>query len=121
MRDIGRCQLPAAGWMSCAPRADARPFVIGLILVPPSGVLRRALQTHDGLCFEDIFSHGTEHDPEVAATGFLEALVSAIDHAPEREWTLALAGPRSRDPILAWDLFYGINRPPGPTAASPGP
>jgi hypothetical protein len=66
---------------------------------------------------EHILTHGTEQEQNAAATGFLEAVVGAIDRAPERTWILRLAGPRSRDYVAAWDRFNGIERSLGPTAS----
>ncbi|HEU4578516.1 MAG TPA: hypothetical protein VFS67_09690 [Polyangiaceae bacterium] len=60
---------------------------------------------------EHVLSQGSERDKDAVATGFLEAVVGAIDRAPEREWVLQLAGPHSRDYVTAWDRFNGIERP----------
>lgn len=59
---------------------------------------------------EAVLSEGTEEEKNAVATGFLEGVVSAIDQLPERSWILGLAGPQSRDYVLAWDRFNGIER-----------
>jgi hypothetical protein len=59
---------------------------------------------------EQILCHGTEQEKDAAATGFLEAVVGAIERTPERAWLLELAGPRSRDYVAAWDRFCGVAR-----------
>jgi hypothetical protein len=63
---------------------------------------------------EHILCHGTQADKDAAATGFLEAVVGAIDRAPERAWILELAGPQGREYVAAWDRFCGIERSPAP-------
>jgi hypothetical protein len=57
---------------------------------------------------ETIFRDGEQAEKDAAATGFLEAVASVLDRAPERRWILEHAGSEARHYLVEWDRFCGI-------------
>lgn len=55
-----------------------------------------------------ILQHGTSAEKDAVTTGFLEALVSAIDRKPEQRWLLDAAGPEARAYVDEWNRFCGV-------------
>lgn len=56
---------------------------------------------------EIVLRNGTESEKDAIATGFLEAVVSAIDRNPRARWMLSKAGPAAKTYIDEWDRFCG--------------
>ena len=56
---------------------------------------------------EQIFEAGTESEKDAVATGFLEAVVTAVERTPEAGWILDHAGPAARRYIEEWNRWSG--------------
>ena len=56
---------------------------------------------------EVILCDGTESEKDAVATGFLEAVLSAVDRNPSFRWMLDQAGPAARAYIEEWNRFCG--------------
>ncbi len=56
---------------------------------------------------EAILRDGTDPEKDAVATGFLEAVVSAIDRNPASGWILNQAGPAAKAYIDDWNRFCG--------------
>jgi len=56
---------------------------------------------------EVLLREGTEYEKDAIATGFLEAVVSAIDRNPTSRWILDQAGPAAKAYIDEWNRFCG--------------
>lgn len=56
---------------------------------------------------ETLLREGTDKEKDAVATGFLEAVATALDSAPQSKWVLHYAGEESRRYLLAWENFCG--------------
>ena len=60
---------------------------------------------------ESMLCDGTDDIKDAAATGFLEAMVSVLDEAPESKWILRFLGTKSNEYLVEWAAFCGADVP----------
>lgn len=58
---------------------------------------------------ERVLISGSDADKDAVATGFLEAVATALDRRPERRWVLNYSGPAALKYLEAWDQFCGVS------------
>lgn len=57
---------------------------------------------------EEMLHLCSEAEKDAVATGFLEAMASALDRYHDRKWMLKYAGKETRQYLKEWDKFCGL-------------
>jgi hypothetical protein len=70
---------------------------------PTADELRRVFER-----VEILLARGDDSERDAVATGFLEALVSAVERDASLRWVLDQTGPAARGYIAAWNGFCGV-------------
>lgn len=101
--DVLRAALDkdAAWWSPDAVPATLAMAALGRTLVQGCAALPREQVVAVLARVERVMRDGTEAEKDAAATGLLEAMVSAIDRAPEHAWLFEVLGAESKKYVEA--------------------